>query len=120
MPVRVATVAAGAIMLPIDLECAIRTWGAAMVTQDDANLLRVAAIQMNSRDDKSQNIETALRLIDRAAGTGARLVALPEVWAYLGPEAGNRESADSIPGPAIELLAERARRHGIYLHGGSI
>jgi predicted amidohydrolase len=116
---RVATVAAGAIMLPIHLERDIRTWGVAMVTQDDTNLLRVAAIQLNSRDDKSQNVETALRLIDRAAGSGARLVALPEVWAYLGPEAGNRESAESVPGELTNLLAERARRHGIFLHSGS-
>jgi deaminated glutathione amidase len=91
-----------------------------MPTGSGDDLLRVAAVQMNSRDDKAVNIQTALELIDRAAGTGARFVALPEVWTYLGPEAGNRENAESIPGPAIELLAERARRHGIYLHGGSI
>jgi predicted amidohydrolase len=87
-------------------------------TEDD--LLRVAAVQMNSRDDKAFNIQTALALIDRAAGTGARLVALPEIWTYLGPPEGNRDNAESIPGPAIELLADRARRHGIYLHCGSI
>lgn len=83
-------------------------------------LLRVAAVQMNSRDDKAVNLQTALELIDRAAGTGARLVALPEVWTYLGPQEGNRDNAETIPGPTIDLLAERARRHGIYLHCGSI
>jgi deaminated glutathione amidase len=95
--------------------------GTAMVTQDGAagELLRVAAIQMNSREDKATNIETALRLIDRAASTGARLVALPEIWTYLGPEEGNRENAEPIPGPLTDLLADRARRHGIYLHAGS-
>jgi predicted amidohydrolase len=87
-------------------------------TGDD--LLRVAAVQMNSRDDKAVNIQTALDLIDRAAGTGARLVALPEVWTYLGPQEGNRANAEPIPGPVTDLLAERARRHGIYLHCGSI
>jgi predicted amidohydrolase len=87
-------------------------------TGDD--LLRVAAVQMNSRDDKPANVQTALDLIDRAAGTGARLVALPEVWTYLGPQEGNRDNAESIPGPVTDLLAERARRHGIYLHCGTI
>ncbi|HEY7036403.1 MAG TPA: carbon-nitrogen hydrolase family protein [Thermomicrobiales bacterium] len=87
-------------------------------TGDD--LLRVAAVQMNSRDDKAVNIQTALELIDRAAGTGARLVALPEVWTYLGPQEGNRGNAEPIPGPTVSLLAERARRHGIYLHCGSM
>ena len=82
--------------------------------------LRVAAVQMNSRDDKAANVETALALIDRAAASGARLVALPEVWTYLGPEAGNRANAEPVPGPTLDRLAERARRHGIYLHAGSI
>jgi deaminated glutathione amidase len=82
--------------------------------------LSVAIVQMNSGADKAQNIATALDLIDRAAATGARLVALPEVWHYLGPDAGNRDSAEPIPGPITDLLAERARRYGIYLHGGSI
>jgi predicted amidohydrolase len=75
---------------------------------------------MNSQDDKAANVESALALIDRAAGTGARLVALPEVWTYLGPNEGNRDAAEPIPGPTIARLAERARRHGIYLHCGSI
>jgi predicted amidohydrolase len=82
--------------------------------------LRVAMLQMNSGDDKAANIASALDLIDRAAGSGARVVALPEIWQYLGPEEGNRESAETIPGPITEVLAERARRHGIYVHGGSI
>ena len=87
---------------------------------DPTDILRVAVVQMNSQDDKAANVETALALIDRAAGTGARLVALPEVWTYLGPDAGNHDAAEPIPGPTIERLAERARRHGIYLHCGSI
>ena len=82
--------------------------------------LRVAAIQMNSQDDKAANVDTALALIDRAAAAGARLVALPEVWTYLGPEAGNRTNAEPIPGPTTDRLADRARRHGIYVHAGSI
>jgi predicted amidohydrolase len=82
--------------------------------------LRVAALQMNSRDDKAANVETALRLVDPAAAAGARLVALPEVWTYLGPEGENRANAEPISGPTIDRLAERARRHGIYVHAGSI
>jgi deaminated glutathione amidase len=86
----------------------------------DAARLNVAIIQMNSQDDKQANIAAALDLIDRAAEVGARLVALPEVWPYLGPDDVNRNQAELIPGPITELLAQRARRHGIYVHGGSI
>jgi predicted amidohydrolase len=82
--------------------------------------LDVAIIQMNSRDDSRENIAAALDLIDRAAATGARLVALPEVWPYLGPDDAVLDQAETIPGPVTELLAQRARRHGIYIHGGSI
>jgi deaminated glutathione amidase len=81
--------------------------------------LNLAIIQMNSQDDKHANIATALDLIDRAAATGARLVTLPEVWPYLGPDE-SQDPAETIPGPITELLAERARRHGIYIHSGSI
>jgi len=82
--------------------------------------LPVAIVQMNSGDVKEQNIADALAGIDRAAETGARLVVLPEVWTYLGPPEGNREAAEPIPGPLTGVLAERAHRHGIYLHIGSI
>ena len=82
--------------------------------------LRIAAIQMNSRSEKEQNIATALRLIDRAAEEGARLIALPEVWTYLGSDEGGLAAAESIPGRVTDLLAERARRHDVYIHSGSM
>lgn len=87
-------------------------------SRDDT--LRVAAVQMNSQENKAANIETALDLIDRAAGTGARLIALPEVWTYLGATEGNYDAAETVPGPTLDRLADRARRHGVYLHAGSI
>ncbi|MBA3450021.1 MAG: carbon-nitrogen hydrolase family protein [Chloroflexia bacterium] len=82
--------------------------------------MHVAVAQMNSEADKDQNIASAVALIDRAASRGARVVALPEVWAYLGPDERNRDSAETIPGPITEVLAERARHHGLFIHGGSI
>jgi predicted amidohydrolase len=85
----------------------------------DNELISIAAIQMNSRDDKAANIQTALELIDHAAASGARLIALPEIWTYLGDSSGIRDNAEPIPGSVFDLLADRARRHRIYLHGGS-
>jgi predicted amidohydrolase len=82
--------------------------------------LRVAAVQLNSRDDKAANIATAEAGIVRAAELGARLVVLPELWTYLGPAAGNRPNAEPIPGPVTQRLAALARRYGIVLHGGSM
>jgi predicted amidohydrolase len=85
-----------------------------------SDTIRVAAVQMTSSDDKPDNITQAIALIERAAEAGATLVALPEVWTYLGDMAGVPDAAEPIPGPTIERLAERARRHRIYLHAGSI
>ncbi len=82
--------------------------------------LSVALVQMNSGDSFERNVSDALAGIDGAAATGARLVVLPEVWTYLGADEGIREAAVPIPGPLTDQLAERARRHGIYLHIGSI
>ena len=82
--------------------------------------IAVALVQMNSGADKERNIAEALAGIDRAAASGARLVVLPEVWTYLGPESGNRDAAEPIPGPLGDSLAARARQHGIYLHIGSV
>jgi deaminated glutathione amidase len=89
-------------------------------SQTNGDQLRVAVVQMNTQDDKDRNIATAMRLIEEAAGTGARLVSLPEVWTYLGPEDGNFATAETIPGPLSARLAETARRLGIYLHAGSM
>ena len=82
--------------------------------------LPMALVQMNSGADKAANVEAALAAIDEAATAGSRLVVLPELWTYLGPNTGNAGAAESIPGPLSEILAERARRHGIYLHIGSM
>lgn len=81
--------------------------------------LNVAVVQLNTGDDKAANVAAALEGVDRAAATGARFVLLPETWTYMGPNEGVAVAAESIPGPLTDLLAERARRHGIYLHAGS-
>lgn len=82
--------------------------------------LRVAAVQMNSGDDKAANLAQAEALIERAARRGAQLIALPELWTYLGPAEGSIPNAEPIPGPTIDRLAALARRHQITLHCGSM
>lgn len=82
--------------------------------------LRTAVIQLNSRDNVAENMATVARFLDRAAEMGAQFVCLPEFWTYMGPYAGFDAAAQSIPGPAIELLQEKARKHNMIVHGGSI
>lgn len=82
--------------------------------------LRTAVVQLNSRDNPAENVATVDRFLDRAADMGAQFVALPEYWTYLGPYEGFEEAAQTIPGPAIERLQEKARKHKMIVHGGSI
>lgn len=82
--------------------------------------MRVAAVQLNSRDDKAANIAAAEAGIVEAAESGARLIVLPELWTYLGHPDGNCVNAEPIPGPVTERLGALARRFGVTLHGGSM
>lgn len=82
--------------------------------------LRIAVIQLNSRDQFSENMAAVAQALERAAAMGAQVVALPEFWTYLGPYAGFEEVAQTIPGPAIYLLQEQARKHKMIVHGGSM
>jgi predicted amidohydrolase len=74
---------------------------------------------MNSGDDQASNLAAADELLERAAAEGADLAGLPEVWAYLGSAKRHRELAEPIPGPTSAWLAERARRHRMWILGGS-
>ncbi|MDJ0752911.1 MAG: carbon-nitrogen hydrolase family protein [Ardenticatenaceae bacterium] len=82
--------------------------------------MRIAAIQMNTQEDKEQNLATAERLIDEAAALGAQMVGLPEMFNILGPKNYLGNGAEEIPGRTSEFLSRKAKQHGIYLHGGSI
>ena len=55
-----------------------------------------------------------------AAGQGARLVVLPEVFIWRGNKKLEREFAEAIPGPTANKLGELARELKIFLLGGSI
>lgn len=81
--------------------------------------LRVSVVQINSQSDKQANLQRAGELIDQAAASGARLVALPEYVAFLGPTADFPDVGETIPGPTSNFLAGKAREHGIFLLGGS-
>ncbi len=80
----------------------------------------VGAVQMTSTAERDRNLEVALRLVGEAADRGARLVGLPENFAYMGPEAGRYAGAEPIDGPTIGALRELARRRGIFVVAGSI
>jgi deaminated glutathione amidase len=76
---------------------------------------------MTSRADKSANLETAERLVARAASTGADLVVLPEKWNAIGTPDELHAAAEPLEGgESVEAMSRWARDHGIALVGGSI
>src|SRR5207247_10064112 len=82
--------------------------------------LRTVVIQVNTRDNLAENLSNVERFLDQAADMGAQFVGRPEFWTYLGPYAGFDSAAQTIPGPIIEILQEKARKHHMIVHGGSI
>ncbi len=87
--------------------------------------MRVTAIQMNPGHDKAQNLVTAARLIEAAvAADRPDMVALPEIWTCLGGDRAGKFAAAEVLGEdvngAYALLQGLARKHGIFIHGGSI
>jgi len=85
----------------------------------------VAAVQMCSSDDVGANLATVRRLGDEAAAAGARVIVLPENFAFLGRKEGDKlaiaEAVDGDrPGPIIEALRELADRHRAVVIGGGM
>lgn len=84
--------------------------------------LRVAACQMVSGTRVDENLATAARLIGQAAAAGAQLVALPEYFCLMGRQDGDKVAIREAEGagPLQEFLASQARKHGVWLAGGTI
>ena len=79
----------------------------------------VAAVQLNSTPDLEGNVARARARVAEAAGQGAQLVALPEHFAYLGPEAGISQVAQPYTGPLVSGFRELAESLRIFLLLGS-
>jgi len=80
----------------------------------------MGAVQMTSTADRAKNLDTAIRLVNEAADLGAKLVALPENFSYMGPEEGRLATAETLEGPVLGALREVAKRRGLFVVAGSI
>jgi len=83
---------------------------------------RIAAVQLASGPNVKGNLQESARLIEMAAAQGAKLVALPEYFAIMGLRDTDKVRAREKPGegPIQDFLSATARRHGIWLVGGSV
>ncbi|MEE8075185.1 MAG: carbon-nitrogen hydrolase family protein [Candidatus Binatia bacterium] len=79
-----------------------------------------AAVQMLASSDKETNLKEAENWVRKACAKGAKLVVLPEVFNWRGPQEEQRAFAEPIPGHTSSLMASLARELGIHLLSGSI
>jgi predicted amidohydrolase len=85
------------------------------------DVLRVACVQLTSRGDKAANLETAERLVARAAAAGADVVVLPEKWNGIGDAATLWALAEPLEGgESLAAMSAWAARLGVSIVGGSI
>lgn len=85
--------------------------------------MKISLIQMNSRHDKAANIASAGELIARAvAQERPDWVALPECFDFLGGSRADKfAAAETLPGgPAYSAMQALAKKHGIFIHAGSL
>lgn len=80
---------------------------------------RIAVAQMTSNSNREHNLETCRLLIEEADGVGARLLCLPENFAFIGEnEQANLEMAEPLHGPTIMQFRKWAQDHAMWLSLG--
>jgi deaminated glutathione amidase len=82
----------------------------------------IAAVQMVSTLDTARNLADADHLIAKAAAAGAQLVLLPECFTLISKNAEEKLASGEQAGngPIQAFLASAARRHRLWLVGGTI
>jgi predicted amidohydrolase len=84
--------------------------------------MKIAALQMVSTPSVERNLDTARALIEKAAGEGAELAVLPEYFCFMGQS--DRDKLAIVEafgdGPIQQMLADAARRHRLWLVGGTL
>ena len=91
-----------------------------MFTQTDP--FCVAALQVVSTPVVQENLDQAEALLADAARAGARVAALPEYFAIMGLADTDKVAVREAPGqgPIQDFLADAARRHQLWIVGGTV
>ncbi len=95
---------------------------AAKLQSSSGSIVKIAGIQMASGPNVSSNLSEAERLIEIAVAQGAKLVALPEYFAIMGLKDTDKVKAREKEGsgPIQRFLSKMAKKHQIWLIGGSV
>lgn len=100
----------------------LTTTKATLSQKNPSDIIKIAAIQMASGPYVAANLSEAERLIEVAANQGAKLVALPEYFALMGFKETDKVAAreEEGKGPIQQFLKSMAKKHKIWLIGGSV
>ena len=100
----------------------LATTKATLSQKNPTDIIKIAAIQMASGPYVAANLSEAERLIEVAANQGAKLVALPEYFALMGFKETDKVAAreEEGKGPIQQFLKSMAKKHKIWLVGGSV
>ena len=84
--------------------------------------MKVAAIQMTTSHEIGTNLEAAEHHLAEAARQGALLAALPENFAFMGKDSGDKRAIAEPDGAGRiqDFLADTARRLKIWIVGGTV
>ena len=84
--------------------------------------MSIACIQLCSTDNVQKNLTTVERLVADSVAQGARLVVLPENFAFMGHSMEHQlEHAEEYGGGHIqEAMTELARRHKVWIVAGTM
>ena len=85
--------------------------------------LTAAVVQLSSQDDVAANLARVAHWVSEAAAAGAKLVALPENFAFMGEEDQKRKAAEDVTvasGPIVRALSRAAESHGVFVVAGGM
>ena len=87
-----------------------------------SNCHLVAAIQMNSQDNVTDNLGLAAQLIQAAVYAGAKFILLPEYFCFMGKTDTDRVALGEPfgDGPIQTFIATLAKQHEVWISAGTI
>ncbi len=83
---------------------------------------RIACIQMTSTQDVTENLNMAKDFLARAAAEGANMAVLPEMFAIMEMQQGDKLKCSEVMGhgPIQDFLQNQASQHKMWIVGGTI
>lgn len=83
------------------------------------NKVKIGLVQMGCTADKQENLQRAVEKIKEAAGMGAQIVCLQELFTSLYfcdvEDYENFKLAETIPGPSTDVLSQVSKENGVVV-----